>query len=164
MKLLADQGAASFDKVAECYSGPEQSVWELVMGKQIDIGGASSTMEVAEKAGVGPGMKGVDLNCNNGGGMRCPGSPLRRGPDGGRRPDEVRGGDRPCPHERGRPRREDQLHPRELLGERPSGCLGGLRLQQGCLVLHAQQAAHRGSGCAHPEAGRQDLLHRLDGG
>ena len=31
-----------------------RSVWELVMGKQIDIGGASSTMEVAEKAGVGP--------------------------------------------------------------------------------------------------------------
>ena len=28
MKLLADQGAASFDKVAECYSGPEQRLGE----------------------------------------------------------------------------------------------------------------------------------------
>ena len=41
------------------------------MGKQIDIGAASSTMELAKKVGLGPGMKGVDLNCNNGGGMRC---------------------------------------------------------------------------------------------
>eukprot|EP00438_Fugacium_kawagutii_P033527 Skav222502 [mRNA] locus=scaffold1835:743779:744944:- [translate_table: standard] len=41
------------------------------MGKQIDIGGASSTLELAQKAHVGPGMKGVELNCNNGGGMRC---------------------------------------------------------------------------------------------
>lgn len=71
MKFLADQGAASFDAVQACYSGPEQSVWELTMGKQIDVGGASSTMELAQAAGIGPGMKGVDLNCNNGGGMRC---------------------------------------------------------------------------------------------
>ena len=71
MKTLADQDAADADAVARCYSGPEQSVWELVMGKQIDIGGASSTLELARKAGVGPGMKGVELNCNNGGGMRA---------------------------------------------------------------------------------------------
>mmetsp|Transcript_121724 Transcript_121724/g.349888 ORF Transcript_121724/g.349888 Transcript_121724/m.349888 type:complete len:271 (+) Transcript_121724:86-898(+) len=71
MKFLSDPGAASFAAVAECYSGPEQSIWELVMGEQIDIGAASGTMELAKKAGLGPGMKGVDLNCNNGGGMRC---------------------------------------------------------------------------------------------
>jgi ubiquinone/menaquinone biosynthesis C-methylase UbiE len=59
-----------FDKVAAAYSGPEQRVWELTMGKQIDIGAASSTMELAQKAGLGPGMSGVELNCNNGGGMR----------------------------------------------------------------------------------------------
>ena len=29
MKLLADQGAASFDKVAECYSGPEQRLGDI---------------------------------------------------------------------------------------------------------------------------------------
>jgi len=71
MRVLSDQSAASFDAVVACYSGAEQSVWELVMGKQIDIGAASSTMELAKKAGLGPGMKGVELNCNNGGGMRC---------------------------------------------------------------------------------------------
>eukprot|EP00438_Fugacium_kawagutii_P010712 Skav212514 [mRNA] locus=scaffold2713:241148:242473:+ [translate_table: standard] len=71
LKTLVDQDAANADAVAKCYSGPEQQVWELVMGKQIDIGGASSTLELAQKAHVGPGMKGVELNCNNGGGMRC---------------------------------------------------------------------------------------------
>lgn len=71
MKFLSDQSAASFEAIQACYSGAEQNVWELCMGKQIDIGAASSTMELAQKAGLGPGMKGVDLNCNNGGGMRC---------------------------------------------------------------------------------------------
>eukprot|EP00435_Cladocopium_sp_Y103_P049581 s1425_g15.t1 len=71
MKILADQDAANADAVAKCYSGPEQGVWELVMGKQIDIGAASSTLELAQRAHVGPGMKGVELNSNNGGGMRA---------------------------------------------------------------------------------------------
>jgi ubiquinone/menaquinone biosynthesis C-methylase UbiE len=70
MKVLADK-SASFDAIQTCYSGAEQNVWELVMGKQIDIGAASGAMELAKKAGLGKGMKGVDLNCNNGGGMRC---------------------------------------------------------------------------------------------
>eukprot|EP00438_Fugacium_kawagutii_P031363 Skav216009 [mRNA] locus=scaffold833:237036:249669:+ [translate_table: standard] len=71
LKTLVNQDLADADAVAKCYSGPEQQVWELVMGKQIDIGAASSTLELAQKAHVGPGMKGVELNCNNGGGMRC---------------------------------------------------------------------------------------------
>ena len=53
IKTLSDQDAANADAVAKCYSGPEQSVWELVMGKQIDIGGASSTLELAQRAHVG---------------------------------------------------------------------------------------------------------------
>ena len=70
MKILVNQEAANAEAVAKCYSGPEQNVWELVMGKQIDIGAASSTLELAQRAHVGPGMKGVELNSNNGGGMR----------------------------------------------------------------------------------------------
>lgn len=35
MKILVDQSAANADAVAACYSGPEQDVWELVMGKQV---------------------------------------------------------------------------------------------------------------------------------
>ena len=57
-------------EVQEVYSGPEGELWELVMGEQIHIGGFASSMDLAEKAGVGPGMKGVDLCCCNGAGMR----------------------------------------------------------------------------------------------
>ena len=40
------------------------------MGQQIHIGGFASSMELAEKAGIGSGMNGVDLCCCNGAGMR----------------------------------------------------------------------------------------------
>ncbi len=52
------------------YNGPENDLWELIMGEQIHIGGFASSMALAEKAGIGAGMKGVDLCCCNGGGMR----------------------------------------------------------------------------------------------
>ena len=57
-------------EVQEVYSGPEGELWELVMGEQIHIGGFASSMDLAEKAGIGPGTKGVDLCCCNGAGMR----------------------------------------------------------------------------------------------
>lgn len=56
--------------VQAVYSGPEGDLWELVMGHQIHIGGFQSSMDLAEKAGVGAGMTGVDLCCCNGAGMR----------------------------------------------------------------------------------------------
>ncbi|MGD0899592.1 MAG: class I SAM-dependent methyltransferase [Thermoguttaceae bacterium] len=56
--------------VQAVYSGPEGELWELVMGQQIHLGGFQSSMELAEKAGIGPGMAGVDLCCCNGAGMR----------------------------------------------------------------------------------------------
>ncbi|MEN6576221.1 MAG: methyltransferase domain-containing protein [Phycisphaerales bacterium] len=52
------------------YSGPEGRLWELVMGEQVHIGGLTSSMDLAEQAGIGAGMKGVDLCCCNGAGMR----------------------------------------------------------------------------------------------
>ena len=57
-------------EVQAVYSGPEGELWELIMGEQIHIGGFTSSMDLAEKAGIGPGMKGVDLCCCNGAGMR----------------------------------------------------------------------------------------------
>ncbi len=57
-------------EVQDVYSGPEGELWELIMGEQIHIGGFASSMDLAEKAGIGPGMKGVDLCCCNGAGMR----------------------------------------------------------------------------------------------
>lgn len=56
--------------VKDVYSGPEGDLWELIMGEQIHIGGFVSSMALAEKAGIGEGMKGIDLCCCNGGGMR----------------------------------------------------------------------------------------------
>ncbi len=40
------------------------------MGEQIHIGGFASSMDLADRAGIGVGMSGVDLCCCNGAGMR----------------------------------------------------------------------------------------------
>ena len=56
--------------VQAVYRGPEGELWELIMGEQIHIGGFHSSMDLAEKAGIGEGMKGIDLCCCNGAGMR----------------------------------------------------------------------------------------------
>jgi len=56
--------------VQAVYGGPEGELWELIMGEQIHIGGFVSSMDLAEKAGIGSGTKGVDLCCCNGAGMR----------------------------------------------------------------------------------------------
>ena len=63
-------GNVGLKEVQAVYSGPEGELWELIMGEQIHIGGFASSMDLAEKAGIGPGMKGVDLCCCNGAGMR----------------------------------------------------------------------------------------------
>ena len=52
------------------YSGPEGELWELVMGQQIHIGGMVSSTDLANRAGIGDGMQGVDLCCCTGAGMR----------------------------------------------------------------------------------------------
>lgn len=67
MKSIAGIGLA---KVQEVYSGPEGDLWEMVMGEQIHIGGFASSMDLAERAGIGEGMSGVDLCCCSGAGMR----------------------------------------------------------------------------------------------
>ena len=56
--------------VQHVYGGAEGDLWELIMGQQIHVGGFASSMDLAEKAGVGEGMRGVDLCCCNGAGMR----------------------------------------------------------------------------------------------
>jgi len=56
--------------VQAVYSGPEGDLWELIMGRQIHIGGFKSSMDLADKAGIAPGTTGIDLCCCNGGGMR----------------------------------------------------------------------------------------------
>ncbi len=58
------------ENVKAVYSGPEGDLWELVMGEQIHIGGLTSSTDLAERAGIREGWKGVDLCCCNGAGMR----------------------------------------------------------------------------------------------
>ena len=67
MKTLEKIGLKDVQAV---YSGPEGQLWELIMGEQIHIGGFASSIDLAEKAGIGPGAEGVDLCCCNGAGMR----------------------------------------------------------------------------------------------
>jgi ubiquinone/menaquinone biosynthesis C-methylase UbiE len=67
MKSIKNIG---LENVQAVYSGPEGELWELVMGQQIHIGGFQSSMDLAERAGIGAGMNGVDLCCCNGAGMR----------------------------------------------------------------------------------------------
>ncbi len=67
MKSVADVGLGDVQAV---YGGPEGELWELVMGHQIHVGGFRSSMDLAEKAGIGAGTAGVDLCCCNGAGMR----------------------------------------------------------------------------------------------
>ena len=67
MKTLPGIGLSNVQQV---YSGPEGDLWELIMGQQIHIGGFASSMDLAEKAGIGEGLRGVDLCCCNGAGMR----------------------------------------------------------------------------------------------
>jgi ubiquinone/menaquinone biosynthesis C-methylase UbiE len=56
--------------VRAVYAGREGDLWELLMGQQIHIGGLRSSTDLAERAGVGAGQRGVDLCCCNGAGMR----------------------------------------------------------------------------------------------
>jgi ubiquinone/menaquinone biosynthesis C-methylase UbiE len=58
------------EDVQDVYGGPEGRLWELIMGEQIHIGGLTSSMDLAEQAGIKAGMKGVDLCCCSGAGMR----------------------------------------------------------------------------------------------
>lgn len=68
MKTLKNVGLS---QVKAVYDGAEGDLWELLMGQQIHIGGLKSSLDLAERAGIGAGMRGVDLCCCNGAGMRC---------------------------------------------------------------------------------------------
>ncbi len=60
----------SLGDVQNVYSGSEGRLWELVMGEQIHAGGFVSSMDLARRAGIRPGMKGVDLCSALGAGCR----------------------------------------------------------------------------------------------
>jgi SAM-dependent methyltransferase len=57
-------------QVTSLYAGAQGALWELLLGQQVHIGGMKSSMELADLAGIGADMRGVDLCCGNGAGMR----------------------------------------------------------------------------------------------
>ena len=67
---MKDIAGVGLSDVQAIYGGPVGDLWELIMGHQVHIGGFKSSMDLADKAGIGAGMKGVDLCCCNGAGMR----------------------------------------------------------------------------------------------
>jgi ubiquinone/menaquinone biosynthesis C-methylase UbiE len=67
MKSIKNIG---LENVQAVYGGAEGDLWELVMGEQIHIGGFQSSMDLAKRAGIGAGMRGIDLCCCSGAGMR----------------------------------------------------------------------------------------------
>jgi ubiquinone/menaquinone biosynthesis C-methylase UbiE len=67
MKAIKNIGLANVQAV---YSGPEGRLWELLMGEQIHIGGLTSSIDLAERAGIAEGGSGVDFCCALGAGMR----------------------------------------------------------------------------------------------
>ncbi len=67
MKAITNVGLKDVNAV---YEGPEGNLWELIMGQQIHIGGFKSSMDLAERAGIGAQQHGADLCCCNGAGMR----------------------------------------------------------------------------------------------
>ena len=67
---MKTKSGIGLQNVQAVYGGPEGDLWELIMGEQIHIGGFKSSMDLAERAGIGSGMTGVDLCCCNGAGMR----------------------------------------------------------------------------------------------
>jgi ubiquinone/menaquinone biosynthesis C-methylase UbiE len=57
-------------EVQAVYSGPEGRLWELLMGEQIHLGGFQSSLDLAQRADIAAGSRGVDLCCCTGAGMR----------------------------------------------------------------------------------------------
>ena len=68
MKSIEGIGLA---EVVSLYSGMQGEFMQLVFGQQLHIGGMKASLDLAERASIGSGQKGIDLCCCNGAGMRC---------------------------------------------------------------------------------------------
>jgi ubiquinone/menaquinone biosynthesis C-methylase UbiE len=61
----------SLAEVTSLYSSTQGEFMQLIFGQQIHVGGMKASIDLAERAEIRPGLKGVDLCCCNGAGMRC---------------------------------------------------------------------------------------------
>ena len=60
----------SLADVKAVLGGPEGELWELLAGEHHEIGGMLTTRDMASRAGITRGMRGVQLFCLNGAAMR----------------------------------------------------------------------------------------------
>lgn len=67
MKSINGVGLA---EVTSLYGSVQADFMQLIFGQQIHIGGMKASLELAELAGIGAGLNGIDLCCCNGAGMR----------------------------------------------------------------------------------------------
>jgi sarcosine/dimethylglycine N-methyltransferase len=67
MKTAGNTGLVD---VGAIYGGPQGDLYSLLMGQQLHAGGMNASLDLAERAGIGAGQKGIDLCCGTGGGMR----------------------------------------------------------------------------------------------
>ncbi len=49
------------DEVRDAYDGVEGRLYELMMGELLHVGGLGSSLELAERAGIAKGARGIDL-------------------------------------------------------------------------------------------------------
>ena len=68
MKSIDGIGLAD---VTSAYGGPQGDLYELLLGQQLHVGGMRASVALAERAGIGTGLRGTDLCCGTGGGMRA---------------------------------------------------------------------------------------------
>jgi sarcosine/dimethylglycine N-methyltransferase len=67
VKSITGVGVA---EVVSIYSSAPGDLFQLMFGQQIHIGGMKASTDLADRAGIGAGLSGVDLCCCNGADMR----------------------------------------------------------------------------------------------
>jgi ubiquinone/menaquinone biosynthesis C-methylase UbiE len=63
-------GGVGLAEVVSVYSGAQGDFMQLLFGQQLHVGGMKASIDLADRAGIGAGLSGVDLCCCNGAGMR----------------------------------------------------------------------------------------------
>jgi sarcosine/dimethylglycine N-methyltransferase len=67
MKAIA---GIDLNDVTAVYGGAQGELYALLFGQLLHIGGMNASLDLAARAGIGAGMRGIDLCCGNGAGMR----------------------------------------------------------------------------------------------